>query len=210
MVVVKKITKNAPPEKTRIRVDDPRAASKIQKTLLHLLQQLNISLHQPISLLCIGTDRSTGDCLGPLVGSKLKQSRQSLFNIQGTLDHPLHAGNLQSYLDQCQSQKHQPLVIALDACLGHTDQIGSISIGAGSLQPGAGVHKTLPRVGHIYITGIVNIGGFMEFMVLQNTRLNLVMRMADTIADGLLQLNFLLQQPQTQAMGATGITHTCV
>lgn len=33
--------------------------------------------------------------------------------------------------------------------------------------------------------GIVNVGGFMEYFVLQNTRLSLVMRMAHVIADGL-------------------------
>jgi len=33
--------------------------------------------------------------------------------------------------------------------------------------------------------GVVNVGGFMEYFVLQNTRLSLVMRMADVIAEGL-------------------------
>jgi Protein of unknown function (DUF1256). len=37
----------------------------------------------------------------------------------------------------------------------------------------------------MYVTGIVNISGFMEFMVLQNTRLNIVMKMADIITYGI-------------------------
>ena len=32
------------------------------------------------------------------------------------------------------------------------------------------------------ISGIVNVGGFMEYVVLQNTRLSLVMNMANKIA----------------------------
>ena len=34
--------------------------------------------------------------------------------------------------------------------------------------------------------GIANVGGFMEYFVLQNTRLNLVMKMADIISQSLL------------------------
>lgn len=35
------------------------------------------------------------------------------------------------------------------------------------------------------MTGIVNVGGFMEYFVLQNTRLSLVMNMANVIGDAL-------------------------
>lgn len=51
---------------------------------------------------------------------------------------------------------------------------------------GAAVNKSLPLVGEIHITGVVNVGGFMEYLVLQNTRLNLVMRMAGVIVQGLI------------------------
>ena len=61
-----------------------------------------------------------------------------------------------------------------------------LNIGMGSLQPGAGVNKRLPQVGDVYITGIVNVGGFMEYFVLQNTRLSLVTKMAAVICEGLL------------------------
>ncbi|MCL6574238.1 MAG: DUF1256 domain-containing protein, partial [Bacillus sp. (in: Bacteria)] len=51
--------------------------------------------------------------------------------------------------------------------------------------------KDLPAVGDIHITGIVNVSGFMEFFVLQNTRLNLVMNMAKTIANGIYETSQL-------------------
>ena len=37
----------------------------------------------------------------------------------------------------------------------------------------------------MFVTGIVNFGGFMDFLILQNTRLHVVMRMADLIASGI-------------------------
>jgi len=42
----------------------------------------------------------------------------------------------------------------------------------------------LPPIGDAYVTGVVNVGGFMEYLVLQNTRLSLVIKMADAIARG--------------------------
>lgn len=38
-----------------------------------LLTHIPIKTNIPLILVCIGTDRSTGDALGPLVGTKLEQ-----------------------------------------------------------------------------------------------------------------------------------------
>lgn len=136
-----------------------------------------------IVLLCIGTDRSTGDALGPLTGAKLQSLHKSC-PVFGTLEDPVHATNLLVKLDMIHQQLPQSFIIAIDACLGKMEHVGSVTIGRGSLKPGAAVNKALPAVGDAYITGIVNVGGFMEHLVLQSTRLSLVMKMADIIAYG--------------------------
>ncbi len=43
------------------------------------------------------------------------------------------------------------------------------------------------------MTGVVNISGFMEFFVLQNTRLYLVMNLAKTISNGIYKAGILYQ-----------------
>jgi len=172
-------------EKTTIHVEDTMAVSKFAWDLVSRLQRLGVNPADPKILLCIGTDRSTGDCLGPLVGSKINSENQDFFIVFGTLEQPVHASNLQEKLEEIYKKFKNPFIIAIDACLGRIENIGCVNLGDGSLQPGAGVNKNLPPVGQIHITGIVNIGGFMEYLVLQNTRLNLVMRLADVIADGL-------------------------
>ena len=50
-----------------------------------------------VLLFCIGTDRSTGDSLGPLIGHKLRDLGQKNERVQvvGTLDCPVHAMNLE-------------------------------------------------------------------------------------------------------------------
>lgn len=141
-------------------------------------------LVENILVLCIGTDRSTGDSLGPLIGSKLLTCNPP-FQVLGCLDQPVHAANLADTLDRLQERPPQ-WTVAIDASLGNMDGVGYVNIGQGSLQPGAGVYKRLPQVGNIYITGIVNVGGFMEYFVLQNTRLSLVTKMADVICQGLM------------------------
>ena len=67
-------------------------------------------------------------------------------------------------------------------------------VAEGPLKPGTGVNKDLPPIGDAHITGIVNVGGFMEYLVLQNTRLSLVIRMAEAIAGGI--VNYLTSEDQ--------------
>lgn len=162
---------------------DPDIASAIvHRLLFHLFEA---PTNKEIVIVCIGTDRSTGDCLGPLVGSSLFKLNRSIFHLYGTLEEPVHAMNLQNTLDVIYSTHVNPYIIGVDACLGQSSSVGCIQVAAGPLRPGAGVNKELPPVGDIHLTGIVNVGGFMEYFVLQNTRLSLVVRMADIIAHSL-------------------------
>lgn len=140
--------------------------------------------YSDIVIVCIGTDRATGDCLGPLIGYKVKDMKYENVHVYGTLDEPVHAKNLGEYIQQL-NKYEKPFIIAIDACLGRLERIGFINIKDGPLSPGSGVNKNLPAIGNINITGIVNVGGFMEIMILQNTRLSIVMNMANLIANGL-------------------------
>jgi len=171
---------------TRVHVENPLANSIFQTNLNFYLSELYNSSQQLI-ILCIGTDRSTGDSLGPLVGTKLQTLNPTSAAIYGTLDQPVHAVNLQETINEINDLYHQPFIIAIDACLGRSESVGYINVKEGSLQPGTGVNKDLPTVGNLHIIGVVNIGGFMEYMVLQNTRLSLVMKIADLISYGIYQ-----------------------
>lgn len=134
---------------------------------------------------CIGTDRSTGDSFGPLIGYKICNLRYKNVFIHGSLESPVHAKNLDEVMRHIAEKYQKPLIIAIDACLGKMDHVGFVSVGEGSIKPGSGVNKELAPVGDIYVTGIVNFGGFMDFLVLQNTRLNIVMKMADLVSTGI-------------------------
>lgn len=138
-----------------------------------------------IIVVCIGTDRSTGDSLGPLTGSLLSQKMPKQLKVYGTLEDPVHAVNLEEKITKIEIEHPNAFLIGIDACLGRHNSVGVLSLGEGPIKPGAGVNKQLPPVGDIHISAIVNVSGFMEFFVLQNTRLHLVMNMATIIARGL-------------------------
>lgn len=173
------------PDKVRYHFDDPLAVPKLAQGFCDYLNYYCVTGLEPIVIVGIGTDRSTGDCLGPLVGSKLKELSKNSFHIMGTLDEPVHAVNLEEKVSMLKTKYKDAFVIAIDACLGKVDSIGMITLAPGAVKPGAGVQKTLPEVGHVHFTGIVNVGGYMEFMVLQNTRLSVVMKLAQNIASAI-------------------------
>lgn len=136
--------------------------------------------------LCIGSDRITGDCLGPLIGHQLCHSSDYPYTVYGTLEHPVHALNLTDILSDIQYNHPSALVIAIDASLGSSAHQGCVCIGRGPILPGAGVCKKLPAVGDIFITGIVNLSGASAHLLLSCTRLCDVMQMADAICQGIL------------------------
>ena len=136
--------------------------------------------------LCIGTDRVTGDCLGPYVGHRLSSFCFPGIYVYGTLVQPVHALNLCDTRKEILSRHPDSLIIAVDASLGQKKHLGYVTIGNGALYPGAGVQKNLPPVGHIHITGIVNTAGMLEQLTLQTTRLSTVISIAEQISNGIL------------------------
>lgn len=150
--------------------------------------------------LCIGTDRVTGDCLGPFVGQKLSGYSSPVFTVYGTLFQPVHALNLADIYNQIHEQHPNALIVAIDASLGEKKHLGYVTIANGALHPGAAIHKQLPSVGHIHITGIVNVSGVLEQLTLQTTRLSTVVFLADKIVQGILN--------SIPSMNSTGFIQT--
>lgn len=133
--------------------------------------------YKRIAVVCVGTDRSTGDSFGPLVGYLLSKYTIYQFDLYGTIHDPVHALNLEETTKKIDIDT--TLVIAVDASVGFLDYIGHIGIGYGPLRPGSGVGKKLPEVGDISICGIVALSGFMPITMLQNARLSTVFNMAE-------------------------------
>ena len=146
-------------------------------------EEMERSRKEKILLLCIGTDRSTGDSLGPLIGYQLRNRDLKHIQVLGTLNRPVHAMNLEDTLGLVEQYYQDHLVIAVDASVGMNDHIGCITLGRGSLKPGLGVSKELRSVGDLFITGIVSGCSSYDPVILQSIRLSVVMRMAECISE---------------------------
>lgn len=138
-----------------------------------------------VLFLCIGTDRSTGDSLGPLIGYKLQGMSVSRAEVLGTLERPVHAMNLETYVQILKYNYANHVIVAVDASVGRIEHIGYVTLGKGSLKPGLGVSKELRAVGDIFITGIVGSCGSYDPLMLQSIRLSVVMRLADCICESI-------------------------
>lgn len=166
---------------TTVSLKDPQAHDRFKNTLRQQLEAEAFIPGRALIILCIGSDRCTGDCLGPLVGSFLEEENQGSFKIYGTLQRPVHALNLENCLQKIWSTYYDPFIIAIDAALSCSPKdTQTVVVKKEPLKPGDAVNKKLPPVGHLSITGIVSdLSGF------HSARLYSVTDMARFIASGL-------------------------
>ena len=134
-------------------------------------------------VLCIGTDRATGDA--PLPTGSFRHRYNRPFKVYGTLKLA-HALNLRDTIHHIYDHFVSPAIIAVDASLGRPSDVGMITLLNSLLYPGIGVNKKLPAIGDISITGIVNLSGKPGMSLLQSTRLYTVSNMARFISDAIL------------------------
>src|SRR5699024_5721660 len=94
-----------------IHYTDPLSIKSTVDVLIENLQKIKLDL----IVLCIGTDRSTGDSLGPLTGTIFNQMKPSHVKIYGTLHQPVHAANLKESISNIYKTYRDPFIIAVDA-----------------------------------------------------------------------------------------------
>ena len=150
-------------------------------------------------ILCIGSDLSVGDSLGPVTGTKLKEKLKNLnCFIYGTLAKPITAHEIK-YMNEFLRATHPgSTVIAIDAAVGAAGDIGLLKVSDRWLAPGSGANKKLSKVGDVSIIGIVAEKSVFNYSLFSATRLNIVYKMADIICEGISSYIFeSLQNNQT-------------
>lgn len=131
---------------------------------------------------CIGTDRCIGDSLGPLVGTMLKENEVFPLSVYGTLLDPIHALNINYEFRNIQKKHPNSKIIAIDASLDDSNNIGGLQIRNCPIYPGVGVrNRSLPAVGDSSIIGIVDSVDNRRQFGERNIRLNLLFEMAKII-----------------------------
>ncbi|MCC3375803.1 spore protease YyaC [Cohnella sp. REN36] len=131
-----------------------------------------------LTFVCIGTDRSTGDSLGPWVGTLLEE--RGFPRVVGTLREPCDADRL---AEAVAALPPEATIVAVDACLGRPENVGRYLLSEGPLVPARSVGRPFPAIGDYSIAAVVNAVSPKPYWTLQTTSLYRVMGMARQIAD---------------------------
>lgn len=167
-------------EFAKLHMRDAVVSEQNVEELFHFLSAIYEQCPRPedIVFICIGTDQSTGDSFGPLMGSML--TRIGFPHVIGTLAFPCDAYRVEAEVKALQQQSK--LVIALDACLGKPKQVGQYILSNGPLLPGAATGKGLPAAGDYSIAAVVNEFGPKAYWKIQNASLYVVMELVEVLS----------------------------
>jgi len=161
----------------------------------YAISQLNTNCLKPI-FICIGSDLVLGDSLGPLVGTFLKNKNLPTY-VYGTLNFPITAKEVEYARTYLKQTHPNTISIAIDAAIGESGDIGLIRVLEKGLKPGLGVDKNLGVVGDLSIIGVVAEKSLKNYNLFNLTRLNLVYKMAEQIANGIEKYIKSLSQEKT-------------
>lgn len=149
------------------------------------------SVKKPV-IVCVGTTSVTGDSLGPKVGDLLIKEYGVDAFVYGKSSLPVNGINYERYLAHIKTHHPGSIVIAVDACLGAKNEVGSIKYTFDGLRAGAALNKKLDRIGHVTILGIVAEKSGNNLEALIKTRQTLVEEMSDRIAKKVISLTAAL------------------
>ena len=151
-----------------------------------------------ITFMCIGTSKVTGDSIGPIVGTKLKNKLQTIekINIIGDCCNNLHYENINKvYFKEknvdAKNLNQSPLIIVIDSALSEEENIGKIFVQNRGLRYGEGLNKKNRTIGNISIKAVVgkNFNNKIKnFYVLNKVSQLKVNYLADIIVEGIIDV----------------------
>ncbi len=177
------------------RKEEEQKEQLIQELGNYLYQEKRKKGYIELVFLCIGTDRITGDCFGPLVGSKLEEKLEhyNIFNINifGTLKENVCYTNIKEVLKTIEIKHPNACLIVIDAALAVQEKIGNIIVRKEKMTLGKGLNKAKIEIGDISIKAVVGKNYKLpkyNFSHLQNISLNVVNTMANIVAEAITEV----------------------
>lgn len=142
---------------------------------------MKITVPKPV-IVCIGTPRVQGDSLGPKVGDLLIKRYNVNAYVYGKTSSPITGVNCERYFEHIKTHHSHSLVIAVDACLGKKNDVGTIKYSFDGLRAGSALNKKLGKIGNIGLLGIVAPSGKNNMDSLLRTTSDSIDTLASEIA----------------------------
>ncbi len=161
---------------------------ELSNKIINVINKKNIKNPQ-LEILCIGTDRITGDSLGPIVGSNINEyiNKENIKNVNvlGSLEKPLNNITINEY-----KKSEGKVVIVIDSAVSNTYKIGEIVTKENNIiiRNALKDDKIIPS--DICIKAVVSRDledEELNFIMLQNVKLNIVMNLSKKISEELIK-----------------------
>ena len=140
--------------------------------------------------LCVGTDKVISDSLAPIVAELLKHKYKIKDKVVGDLIYNINSKNLEITVKEIKKKYQHNTIFLIDSTLGNIEDLGDVILKKeGSIAGGLNGHKE--KIGDYSILGISSCYGATNKILLNGTRLSLVFKMANFIADAINLANIL-------------------
>lgn len=157
----------------------------------HLIQYTKQKFSHVI-LLCIGTNKLIGDCIGPMVGQMLKQeTRKKDIIIYGNMMETVNFKNAKQTIEYILKKYERPFLITVDSALGTEETIKQIIVSKGIIKIGKSLGRSICYYSHINIKGIVgeNKNTIQDNIeTLRMVKPELVMELSNKMVQGIKQM----------------------
>ncbi len=153
---------------------------------------------EPPIILCIGSERATGDALAPLVGTLLRTKHNVPTYVYGTLENSVNAKNVEEFYAFIKAHHPGKKILAIDACVGDEAEIGFVKLTNTGLAPRSAIEKTSLSYGDYSLLAIVD-KRFSDPLSIFTTRLSVVFDLSKKIASAISEWLSLCKANTTNA-----------
>lgn len=114
--------------------------------------------NKPVIFFCVGTDKWTVDCFGPITGTILKKKYKLNNMIFGDLDKCINKDNYLTYYNLIRDKFPNHTIVIIDTALCDYQNIGIVRFGKGGIKVGSALNKDCRKsIGDYYITSNIDI-----------------------------------------------------
>ncbi len=157
--------------------------SKSGNTHFMFEKEIRYLIPQPMPvILCVGSDKISGDSVGPLVGELLVNRFNLRCFVYGVSGRSVNGKNLPEYIEFISRVHPDSPIIAVDACVSNCIPVGSIKVIGGGITPRRAVTNTANSVGDLGILGVVEKPSKDTLNTLMSVPLDNVLKISFKIA----------------------------
>lgn len=143
--------------------------------------------------LCIGTNKVVGDCLGPFVGSYLKQTLGKNHNVRilGDLKNDITYDKIQYVVRSIKNEYKNSLIIVVDSALSSNENIGKVFVQNRGLRYAESLKKQNSVIGNISIKAVVgknSNNSIKNFKILKGISIEKIELMSNFVASGIIDV----------------------